>query len=494
MKGEMSDAVTRRNFLLGSGGAALFSMVGCEQVEKMFSQGPKEGPVVPPSGEGIDLVSHVVNRLSFGPTPSEYARVKGLAKTEEEAAISYIEEQLDAEGIDDKRTIRAVRRFEAIHAPLGEMYEYKEEFLLEQMTQATLVRATQSKRQLYEVMVHFWTDHFNIDASKEECRWLKAADDREVIRKHALGNFPEMVKASALSPAMLWYLDGRQNRKRDDEEKPNENYARELLELHTLGVNGGYSQEDVMEVARCLSGWSARGKKRFYKGKVEFDSSAHDDGAKTVLGHEIAAGGGEKDLDAVLAIVCGHESTARYLAEKLCVRFIGDEPSEAAVSAVARAFSESKGDIKTTLRALFGIEAFLSGERGSKLKRPFEFIVSALRGSQAEVKSNLALIDYLVRMGHAPFQYPTPDGYPDVASPWSGTLLWRWHFAISLARNEIDEKIIVDEKELIKKCGGIDGLSASLLGRLPTAAESESITRSGESLALILASPGFQWR
>ncbi|MDB4295787.1 DUF1800 family protein [Akkermansiaceae bacterium] len=151
MKGEMSDAVTRRNFLLGSGGAALFSMVGCEQVEKMFSQGPKEGPVVPPSGEGIDLVSHVVNRLSFGPTPSEYARVKGLAKTEEEAAISYIEEQLDAEGIDDKRTIRAVRRFEAIHAPLVEMYEYKEEFLLEQMTQATLVRATQSKRQLYEV-------------------------------------------------------------------------------------------------------------------------------------------------------------------------------------------------------------------------------------------------------------------------------------------------------------------------------------------------------
>ena len=280
----------------------------------------------------------------------------------------------------------------------------------------------------------------------------------------------------------------------DAAEKPNENYARELLELHTLGVNGGYTQQDVMEVARCLSGWTVRGKGRFFKGKVEFDSAAHDDGAKTVLGHEIASGGGENDLDDVLEIVCEHPSTARYLAEKLCVRFIGDEPSAESIEAVAKAFTESDGDIKATLRGVFATREFLTESRGAKLKKPFELIVSALRATRAEVSSEMALVDYLVRMGHAPFQYPTPDGYPDVASPWTGTLLWRWHFAIALARNEVDKKIQVDEEKLLEEAGGVDGLAASLLGRIPTAGEKESVERSGEPLAMLLASPGFQWR
>ena len=464
MKRERSDLFSRRLFLRGAAGGALFSTSSCDRVEDLLGFGPKIGPCVPPTGEGVDLISHVINRVSFGPTPSEYARVKGLAGSEEEAVAVYLEEQLNPEEITDRRAQRAARRFEALSAPLGEMYEYKEEFLLEQLTRATLVRATRSERQLFEVMTHFWTDHFNIDSSKEDCKWLKAADDREVIRKHALGKFSELVRASALSPAMLWYLDGRENRKREVGERPNENYARELLELHTLGVNGGYSQEDVMEVARCLSGWTVRGKKRFFKGKVEFEASAHDDGPKRVLGHEIAAGGGEQDLEAVLDIVCEHPSTARYLAEKLCVR------------------------------GVFATEEFLSGARVGKLKRPFELIVSALRATRAEVKSEMDLVDYLVRMGHAPFQYPTPDGYPDVASPWTGTLLWRWHFAVALSRNDISKKIVVDEEKLTEEAGGVEGLAASLLGRVATAGELESVERAGEPLAMILASPGFQWR
>lgn len=489
-----SDEMSRRLFLRGAAGVALFSTSSCDRIEDLLGMGSKEGPCVPPTGEGIDLVSHVINRVSFGPTPSDYHRVKEMGATEEEAAKAYLDEQLAPDEIKDKRAQRAARRFEALSAPLGEMYEYKEEFLLEQLTRATLVRAVRSERQLYEVMVHFWSDHFNIDSSKKDCKWLKAADDREVIRKHALGSFADLVKASALSPAMLWYLDGRENRKRDADEKPNENYARELLELHTLGVNGGYTQQDVMEVARCLSGWTVRGKGRFFKGRVEFDSDAHDDGAKTVLGHEIAAGGGEKDLDDVLEIVCEHPSTARYLAEKLCVRFIGDEPSADSIEAVAEAFTSSGGDIKKTLRGVFATEEFLTGSRGGKLKKPFEMIVSALRATRAEVKSEMALVDYLVRMGHAPFQYPTPDGYPDVASPWTGTLLWRWHFAIALSRNEIDGKIKVDEEALLEEAGGVEGLAASLLGRVATVGELESIERSGEPLAMIMASPGFQWR
>src|SRR3989442_372228 len=178
-----------------------------------------------------------------------------------------------------------------------------------EMTRATILRAVWSERQLYEVMVHFWTDHFNIDCSKADCRWLKAADDRDVIRRHALGRFPDLLRASALSPAMLWYLDGRANRKQQDNDKPNENYARELLELHTLGIHGGYTQRDVMEVARCLSGWSVRSVKQLRKGSVEFHPGLHDDGAKLVLGRAIPAGLGQQDLDRVLEIVALHPAT-----------------------------------------------------------------------------------------------------------------------------------------------------------------------------------------
>src|SRR5712692_4635077 len=180
-------------------------------------------------------------------------------------------------------------------------------------------------------MVHFWTDHFNIDSSKAECKWLKAADDRDVIRPHAMGRFPDLLRASALSPAMLWYLDGRFNRKRDGDDKPNENYARELLELHTLGVHGGYTQRDVMEVARCLTGWTLETRPFWLSHAIRprnafwFDSARHDDGEKIVLGHRIPPGGGEKDGDRVLDILAQHPATARFIATKICRHFLGDD-------------------------------------------------------------------------------------------------------------------------------------------------------------------------
>ena len=176
------------------------------------------------------------------------------------------------------------------------------------------------------------------------------------------------------------------------------------------------------------------------------------------------------------------------------MRFIADEPSAESIDEVAKAFTASAGDIPATLRGVFATQEFLSGSRGGKLKRPFELIVSALRATRAEVEDEMDLVDYLIRMGHAPFQYPTPDGYPDVASPWTGTLLWRWHFAVALARNDVSKKIVVDEKKLTEEAGGVEGLAASLLGRVATAGELESVERTGEPLAMILASPGFQWR
>ena len=255
---------SRRTFLkVGGSSTALLAVLGCEQLprELRFLQGQTNGgPFQPPLAETIDPFVHALNRVAFGPRPGDYARFKKFGQTPALAADAYIEEQLNPEHIADEEGDYAVRRFETLNEPLGELFEYQEELLQNELMRGALARAVFSERQLFEVMVQFWSDHFNIDPSKGDCKWLKVADDREVIRKHALGKFPDMLRASALSPAMLWYLDGRVNRRENVAEKPNENYARELLELHTLGVHGGYTQKDVMEVARCLTGWTVRSK------------------------------------------------------------------------------------------------------------------------------------------------------------------------------------------------------------------------------------------
>jgi uncharacterized protein (DUF1800 family) len=372
----------------------------------------------------------------------------------------------------------------------GELYEFTDRALLLDMSRASILRAVLSKRQLYEVMVEFWSDHFNIDPSKGEAKWLKAADDRDVVRAHALGNFRDLVRASALSPAMLWYLDGRVNQRRNASDKPNENYARELMELHTLGVHGGYTQGDVMEVARCLTGWTVRDQHHFQKGKVEFDPAAHDDGAKLVLGETIPAGLGAADLDRVLEIVVRHPSTAEHIAAKLCRHFIADDPSAAAVQATAEAFSRSNGDICTVLRALFATPDFAAA-RGAKLKRPFQFVISALRATNAKTDGSRPIIDALIRMGHAPFRYPTPDGYPETGGHWMNTLLWRWNFAASLAENKL-AGTQVDFDELKGKLGGESQVAATFLGRQANEREMQALRDSGAGFAVILAAPAFQ--
>ncbi len=496
------------------GGLALGSTLGCDVLQQTLLPGvapPAPEPAGPdpvPAGETIGAVRHVLNRLSFGPRPGDRARVRSLGADEDEAAAAYVEQQLHPEPIDDPWGEWAVRRLETLRQPLGELFEYQPRLLLSELTRGAILRAVYSRRQLFEVMVHFWSDHFNIDVSKGDCRWLKAADDREVVRRHALGRFGELLRASALSPAMLWYLDGRVNKKARPADRPNENYARELLELHTLGVDGGYTQRDVMEVARCLTGWTVRSEEAFGKGRVEFRPGLHDDGAKEVLGHRIDPGGGEEDLDRVLEIAAHHPATARHLAAKLCRRFIGepdpdgvggadsaersdpDDVYRSAVAAVAGEFEATGGDLRPTLRALFATPAFRSAA-GRKLKRPFRFVVSALRATGAETDGGGALYDYLLSMGHAPFQYPTPDGYPDDEAPWHGTLLWRWSFAAAFAGGRIPGTSI-DLPRLAADLGGGEGLAAHLLGRRPRAPELAGAGAPERSLALTLASPAFQ--
>ena len=486
---------TRRHFIRVSGAAALAATAGCDQIPRGFIPGlagkpVRSGPFTPPASAEIDLISHALNRLTFGARPGDYSRVKALGATEAEALAAFLDEQLAPDKVADDWCAQQVRRFETLDESAGELFEYQEKLLLTEMMRASVLRAALSERQLYEVMVQFWTDHFNIDPSKGDCKWLKTADDREVIRKHALGKFPDMLRASALSPAMLWYLDGRVNRSHDPSEKPNENYARELMELHTLGVHGGYTQRDVMEVARCLTGWTVRTKEFLAKGRVEFRKDLHDDGAKVVLGQNIRAGLGAADIDRVLDIVAYHPSTARYLATKLCRRFIDDDAPAAAIDTVARAFEQSRGDIKDTLRALFSTAAFRD-TRGSKFKRPFHFVASALRSTDADTDVAPAVIEYLMRMGHAPFNYPTPDGYPEEASPWMGTLLWRWNFAVALGSNQI-KGTSVNLVALKKAFGGELALMAHFLGRAPTPEERDAYHESGAGLALLLGSPGFQ--
>jgi uncharacterized protein (DUF1800 family) len=513
--------ISRRTFIILGAGA----LAGCgkpsdirNSVRRFIGKptaSPLDGPVTAPAAAEIDDVSHVLNRLTYGARPGDYARVSTIG------THAFIDEQLASAKIQDSLCERVIRHeFDSIADPesrlfprkadakdplvtlfpamkdrgarVGDLYEMKEKVLLTDLTRATILRAVLSERQLFEVMVQFWTDHFNIDPSKGECRWLKAADDRDVIRAHALGNFRDMVRASAVSPAMLWYLDGRENRRRSSEEKPNENYARELMELHTLGVHGGYTQQDVMEVARCLTGWTCRDKKKFFKGRVEFHAKDHDDSPKRVLGVDIPGGLGALDLDRVLEIVTAHPSCAQYVAWKLCRRFISDDPPKSAVDATSRAFADSKGDIPATLRALFSTPEFWAKEtRGAKFKRPFHFVVSALRAANAETTASNALTEYLQRLGHAPFRYPTPDGYPEEATHWKSTLLWRWNFAAALAENRINGTRI-DLDKLRDRIGGDDALLATILGRKPSDSERAAFLEPGAGLALAIASPAFQ--
>jgi uncharacterized protein (DUF1800 family) len=475
---------TRRQFM-AAGSAAL--LAGCPQAGQWLSVLPAQSdpaPWVAPHDQQSTQLARLAGRISFGLRPSDLSRVAAMGFEQ------YLEEQLAPEDIPDDVADWHLRRLDHLRMVPGDLFEYKEDVLLREMTRATLLRAVYSRRQLHEVMVQFWTDHFSIDSSKGDCRWLKATDDREVIRKHALGNFRALLGASAVSPAMLWYLDGRTNRVSGLDRQPNENYARELLELHTLGVDGGYSQQDVMETARCLTGWTVRYEELFQRGKVAFHARQHDDGPKEVLDQLIPGGLGRRDLDVVLDLVALHPATARHLAVKLCRAFVAEEPAPSAVDAVGGAFLGSGGDIKTTLRALFTSRDFQEAST-PRLKRPFHFIASALRATGAETDCGAPHFEYLVRMGHAPFQFPTPDGYPVEEAPWMGTLMWRWRFAMELASHALPGTK-VNWQRLREGFGGPTRLTQHLLARADVGVEQESVLGAGLAPALLLATPAFQ--
>ena len=484
---------TRRALLKAIGllGATL-PFTACERlISSLAQQSIPESLTLPDSSE-IDPSFHLLSRAAYGPWPGDVDRVRAMG------AEAWIEEQLNPENIDDTFCDLRARRFETIWHEPGTCYEYKKPVLREEITRHTLLRALYSKRQLLEVMVGFWTDHLNINLEKGDCIYLKPSDDRLVIRAHALGKFRDLIRASATSPAMLVYLDGKENQKKEPGDVPNENYARELLELHTLGVDGGYTQTDVYEAARSLTGWKLRTGWR--KGTVYFDQTLHDDGEKHILGQVIPAGGGEHDVDRLVEIACNHPATAHHIATKLTRRFVSEDPPASLVQRLASVFTATDGDIKSLLRTLLTSDEF-KGARGLKFKRPFQYIASCLRALGADTHAHQPLIEYLQRMGQGPFQYPTPDGYPDRIAPWLGTLLWRWNFAFSAVSNHVPT-VTVPLEQLGQAIGGSTPfqpaqLVAYFIGRRASDAELGPLRAyqnqdHAELVSLVLASPAFQ--
>ncbi|MGZ8843571.1 MAG: DUF1800 domain-containing protein, partial [Pyrinomonadaceae bacterium] len=331
------------------------------------------------------------------------------------------------------------------------------QMVVTEMQRAKILRALYSNQQLYEVLVDFWENHFSIFANKDDARYLLTAFDRETVRPFAMGRFRDLLGATAHSPAMLFYLDNwRSSVPRPypaKGDKPagvdggfNENYARELLELHTLGVDGGYTQKDVQEVARCFSGWTIQ--KPNEQGLFLYRPGLHDDGEKVVLGRRIPPGGGIADGERVLDILATHPSTARFIATKLARRFISDDPPASVIDRAASVFLKTDGSIRETLRTIISSPEFFSpAAYRAKVRSPLEYVAAAMRALNAETDGDRPVLDAIGRMGQPLFGRITPDGYPDRADIWlsSGTMVARFNFANALATDRLKgTKVNVD--------------------------------------------------
>ncbi|MEM9595843.1 MAG: DUF1800 domain-containing protein [Acidobacteriota bacterium] len=374
-------------------------------------------------GNAANLEHRLIERATFGWTFAEQQTMDALGPE------GYLERQLDAGSIDDGGLEQVI--LDALPTLSMSPYELYLNYELTddqatpiyELWTATLFRAVYNPRQLYERMAHFWSDHFSIDIASDLAYLLKQADDRDVARRHALGSFPEMLRASARSPAMLLYLSNASN----FVGHPNENYARELMELHTLGVDGGYTQEDVREVARCFTGWSISAEADPTLGTFVFYPTLHDDGPKTVLGQRIPAGGGMEDGERVLDILASHPATARFLGRKLLRWIWGYEPTDRMVEDIAAVYLATNGDIKSMLRSAF--KWWRMARSTEKLKRPFHLVTSALRAPFAGIQNPFFFLSSLFACGHLPFNWAPPNGYPDSEGYWSGLVMPRWNFA-----------------------------------------------------------------
>ena len=536
----------------------------------LVAQQAKSGIPAKPDDKAI---IHVLNRMGFGPAPGDLSRVReiGLA--------AYIERQLHPERIDTAALSQRLAGLETLGLSTRELAQ--EYFLPAQMArrdemrrraqqnpsmepgdqarpemrrpeqvaaargqrqvltdlmQQKILRAAYSERQLEEVMVDFWFNHFNVFAGKGQTRVYLTEYERDAIRPHVLGKFRDLLQKTAESPAMLFYLDnwqssapadamtmasrnraqqrragvqrpGNQNRPATLADLPpalqnrrprglNENYARELMELHTLGVDGGYTQKDVQEVARALTGWTIANPRQ--GGGFQFEPRLHDNGEKVVLGHKIKAGGGKSDGDQVLNILANHPSTAKFISTKLVRRFVADEPPAGLVERTAKRFRDTDGDIREVVRTIVTSPEFFAADAyRAKVKTPFEFIVSAVRATGADVSNALPVVQSLRDLGMPLYMCQPPTGYSDKAEAWvnTGALLNRMNFAVALASGRMRGiRPAAFSQEASEASASL--VSGALAGDLSetTSATVAKATASSQAVALVLGSPEFQKR
>ena len=544
------------------------------------------------TGDDEATILHVLNRITYGPRPGDVDRVRAIG------VDAYIEQQLHPDRIDDDELLGELARFETLELDTATIVQrfflpaqearrqrqqqmarasergdepealarpgdamtrdeaevlrrlrdvpeeiQREHRLYQELMDQRLVRAVASERQLQEVLVDFWFNHFNVSVEKSPMiRPFMTEYERDVIRPNVLGRFRDLLGAVAESPAMLIYLDnwlssdpdapglrpsgsggprgvGRARRqpgfssprlgfrdpRRGGMELPtvqpgrrnglNENYARELLELHTLGVDGGYTQDDVVEVARVLTGWTIGPLPR--GGGFRFESRLHEEGEKVVLGLTIDTRG-KAEGDAVLDLLSRHPSTARFVSAKLVSRFVADEPPASLVDRTAATFLQTDGDLRAvTLAILTSPEFFAVETRGAKVKTPLEFVVSSVRALDAEVDNGMYLVRALRELGMPLYACQPPTGYSDRADAWvnTGALLARMNFAVALVSNRA-RGVWVDLDEADRRTGApVQQLFDSLvLGQVSDATRDtlEAATTPEQVAILALGSPEFQ--
>jgi uncharacterized protein (DUF1800 family) len=538
-----------------------------------------------------DAIVHVLNRLGYGPRPGDIERVASMGLD------AYIDQQLNPEQVPDAALAQRLTAFPTIGLSTAELARdyygpaealrraeqqaaaragappptptptmmagdpamagqpqparpeqspevraarQKEQQILQDLMQARVTRAVWSERQLEEVLVDFWFNHFNVFSGKGQVRVYLTEYERDVIRPHVLGNFRDMLGAVAESPAMLFYLDNFQSvdpkaaQKQADEQAArqrlaatrgrgrgmaraqtdqqreqqeqrlmqqrnrglNENYGRELMELHTLGVDAGYTQDDVVAVARAFTGWTIDRPRD--GGSFQFNAAMHDNDPKVVLGTTIKAGG-KKDGEAVLDLLATHPATARFIATKLARRFVADEPPPTVVDRAAKVFLDTKGDLRAVTRAIVTSPEFFSAEaRRAKVKTPLEFVVSAVRASGAMVNNPQPLVQALRTLGMPLYGAQPPTGWGDTAEDWinTGALLARLNFAIQLSGGQLrGARINVRQLATDTGTASRDAVVAKLIPGEISSVTRDTLAKADSPqhlVALTLGSPEFQ--
>jgi uncharacterized protein (DUF1800 family) len=441
-----------------------------------------EQPVATPPPPGLTAspltteqkAFQALSRLSYGPRPGDVGR---LVAGGDATVWSFVEEQLAGATLDDPSLDARLAELDALKMSIPELQQRfvrlnevaKERgvdlgnpaarqallnqidpdhllrVLDEQVMNQKLITATEGRRQLQAVLVDFWFNHFNVNRDKGPVHWMVLPYERDAIRPHVYGRFRDMLGAVAHHPAMLFYLDNWASvRERPpDPRRPNqpglnENYARELMELHTLGVNGGYTQQDVREAARCLTGWSIDRPQK--AATFIFRPRAHDEGEKVVLGLRFASGGGEGDGEKLLDMLAGQPATAHFLSLELARFFVSDDPPPALVDRLAQTYLATDGNLSSVYRVLFGSEEFWSQEAyRAKVKSPLIFAVSAVRALDGHVDNAVSLAAEIGKMGEPLYQCQPPTGYRDEAQAWvnTGALVTRLSFGLRLAAGKV---------------------------------------------------------